>query len=152
MKSAVVERRAKKRKFLALLEDGSSVRDARKEIKVAVSTVYAWYKNDPEFAEMWDQYMVLGDMNNQVAANRRGAKQSDKLLIFMLKKRMPDQYGDKEDRGGDTTLFNMQQINIASLSDVQLTELISRLDDRMAQEQSHIRTIDATPSDNQEVR
>ena len=150
--TALVQRRAKKRAFLELLEDGISVIDARRAIKVARSTVYEWYKHDPEFMEMWEQALTLGDMNMQLTAYRRGCEQSDKLLIFMMKKRMPDQYGDKADRGGDTTLFNMQQINIASLSDVPLTELIARLDEGIAQDQGDLRTIEASPAGDKKVQ
>lgn len=103
----------KKAVFLEHVIEGFSISDACKAIKVARRTPYDWRELDADFAEAWDEAVDIGNGALEDEAMRRGVKgvdepvyykgqpvghikrYSDTLLIFLMKGRMPEKYGDK---------------------------------------------------------
>lgn len=58
-------------------------------------TYYRWRDEDPEFAAAVDEAIEEGTDVLEDIALRRAKKQSDTLVIFLLKARRRDKYGDK---------------------------------------------------------
>jgi len=121
---------------------------------ISRATAYRWREKDSKFNEDWGEAENLGVTSMEEEAVRRGMNGSDTLLIFMLKAKRPEIYRDNYMPKGKEGDLNIHNINIASLSDVQLGQLVSRLDSEiaklinLAQGHNSPRTIDATPSGN----
>jgi hypothetical protein len=105
------------RRMLEALASGLSPARAAKAAGVGRSTAYLWRRQDPEFARKWDEAVVEGiDLLEEEARRRavdgfnerpvyhRGVivgeirEYSDKLLMFLLKRRMPEVYGKDANR------------------------------------------------------
>jgi hypothetical protein len=103
--------------MLEALSSGLSPARAAKAAGVGRSTAYLWRRQDPEFAQKWDDAVAEGigvleeearrravDGYNARPIYHRGAvvcevkDYSDKLLIFLLKTRMPEVYGRDANR------------------------------------------------------
>lgn len=104
--------------FLAALRDGRSVTAACIDVGISRSTAYQWREDDKEFAKAWDEAVEEGTDLLEDEAQRRardgtqkpvyqGGKKvgivneySDTLLIFLLKARRRNKYGDKIEATG----------------------------------------------------
>lgn len=104
----------KGKKFLKLISDGYTVKDACKEIRVARCTVYVWRNDCPEFKQGWEEAIDMGTDAIEDEALRRAVhgvekpigfykgepgayirEYSDNLLMFLLKGRRPEKYRDR---------------------------------------------------------
>lgn len=80
--------------FFDVLSHGWSVRKAAADSGYNRTTAYEWRKDDEEFAARWQQAVDAGTEAMEDIARERGERQSDTLLIFMLKGRKPEKYRD----------------------------------------------------------
>jgi transposase-like protein len=112
----------KQEKFLEVLATGASVARAAAEIGAARSTVFGWKKDNPEFAERWDNAVETGTDLMEDEALRRALKGterpvyqqgvlvgyitefSDTLMIFQLKARRREKYSERSESKVDMTL------------------------------------------------
>jgi hypothetical protein len=103
----------KDRKFLEFLSQGASVSAAARASGYTRSRLYEWRRADPAFASAWSDSLGRGtDLLEDEALHRAKdgvdeprfyqgqlcghvRKYSDTLLIFLLKARRPEKYGDK---------------------------------------------------------
>ena len=103
-------------RFLTALADTGNVRYAAQQIKRSPTTVYAWRKRDPAFADAWDATLQAAmetvlepeAIRRAVEGTERGIwyqgervgvekEYSDTLLIFLLKGWNPARYKDRRE-------------------------------------------------------
>ena len=103
------------RRMLKALALGMSPVRAAKVAGVGRSTGYLWRQEDPEFAQKWDEAVAEGIDRLEDEAHRRAVegvkhpvyrggvlvgemtKYSDKLLMFLMKRRRPEVYARSHD-------------------------------------------------------
>lgn len=96
MSAALKHDAAAKERFLELLEETCSVKDAAAAAGVHLSMVYHRKKQDIEFSRKWDAAVERGlDDLLGVAHKRAVAKKSDRLLEMLLKFRYGDRMADR---------------------------------------------------------
>ena len=113
MRGKTIRTARQREEFLAALGNGRSVSTAARAAHMGRSAVYAWRRDDPEFAADWDDAIEMGTDALEDEAIRRAkdrAKKSvyhqgqqcgmvreysDVLLIFMLKAPRPEKYRDR---------------------------------------------------------
>lgn len=82
--------------FFAALEESGSVTTACKVAHISRVTVYANKRDDPTFAERWEQAVEAGADTLEDEARRRAmeglSKGSDTLLMFLLKGLRPQRW------------------------------------------------------------
>ena len=78
------------RRMLEALARGMSPARAGRTAGVGRSTVYLWRREDPEFAQKWDDAVADGIDLLEDEARRRALEGSDKLLMFLLERRRPE--------------------------------------------------------------
>lgn len=83
-------------RLFAKLRLGYSVRSACQSEKIARSTYYDWREQDDAFARAADEALDEGTDFLEDKARERAVKESDTLLIFLLKARRPDKYREKQ--------------------------------------------------------
>jgi hypothetical protein len=130
-KEAQAARRdGQKEKFLEALSEGSSVEGACRGTGIGRQTAYDWRSNDKEFAIDWECALKAGTGFLEDEAVKRAMDHSDTLLIFLLKARKPEMYCDKYRamKHSQERELPSHKIDIASLSDKQLRDLMCRLD------------------------
>lgn len=106
---------SKKERFLLALAISANVTQSCRVSGLDRQTAYDWRRNDPKFAENWDQALELGTDALEDEAIRRGTEgvkrpvyqggklvgyvqeHSDVMLIFMLKARRPMVFRDRAD-------------------------------------------------------
>jgi hypothetical protein len=97
-------------KLLAKLAQGYSVTTACQAEGIGRTAYYAWINDDPDFKAQADAAIEAGTDKLEDVARQRAMKQSDTLLIFLLKGRRPEKFKDRvENRhtdgdGGPLTL------------------------------------------------
>jgi hypothetical protein len=108
-RTATPEKAEARSRFLAMLTEGETVRDAVVECGYDRATFYRWRDADSEFAAAWERAYTDGTDALEAEAQRRGMagvekpitvagqrelvrEYSDTLLIFLLKARRPDKY------------------------------------------------------------
>lgn len=109
----VVNTSENREKFLDLLAEGMTVKDAAKHIGVNPKTAYRWREADKDFAEKWASAYEIGTDSLEAEAQRRAVEgverpvwyqgvqvgtvreYSDTLLMFLLKARNPARYCDR---------------------------------------------------------
>jgi hypothetical protein len=62
---------------------------ACKTTRISRKTVYKWKQRDERFAQDWDEAIDDGTDGLEDIALERAKKSSDRLLIFLLKARLP---------------------------------------------------------------
>lgn len=112
----------KKEKFLKSLSTGvPNVSKACKAAAIGRTLAYQWKREDPEFAQEWeDAYQNAVDGLEQSAWQRaqRRKDPSDTLLIFLLKGHRPERYKDR------AQVEHMGKIDISDAKN-QLGELLN---------------------------
>ena len=90
----------KKGKFLKSLSTGiPNVARACRAAAIGRTLAYQWRKDDPDFAEQWENaYQNAIDNLEETAWKRAGREKnpSDTLLIFVLKSNRREIYGDRQ--------------------------------------------------------
>jgi hypothetical protein len=143
------EREAKKREnFLFVLASTANVFRACQIAKLARATAYRWKAADREFASAWEMSEAMGVDVLEAEAIRRAIEgvrrkkfykgvpiidpesgeqyfeheYSDNLLIFMLKARRPDRYGDRSEPQmlGQMQVASMQVITTTATAEEDL--------------------------------
>lgn len=84
-------------RLLAKLAQGFSVTAACKAERIARSTYYEWRDDDPDFAAAADGAIEQGTDVLEDVARTRAVRQSDTLMIFLLKGRRPEKFKDRID-------------------------------------------------------
>jgi hypothetical protein len=67
----------------------------RRAQRTQLVSVARWRQEDPEFAAKWDDAVADGIDLLETEVFRRAMEYSDKLAMFLLKKRRPEVYGDR---------------------------------------------------------
>jgi hypothetical protein len=83
-----------KTEFLASVAEGNTVSYAASQIRSARSALYALRDRDEDFARAWQAAEEDGVQALEQEAKRRAIEKSDTLLIFLLKAKRPETYGD----------------------------------------------------------
>lgn len=79
-------------RLLAKLAQGYSVSAACKAEGIGRTAYYDWVKADPVFAQATTEAIERGTDVLEDVARTRAVKQSDTLLIFLLKARRPEKF------------------------------------------------------------
>jgi hypothetical protein len=114
----------KRAAFLTKLADGDSVTAACKAAGMSRVTAYEWRNTDEQFKKDWDDALEAGTDTLEDVAKKRAKRQSDTLLIFLLKARRPDKYKDRvsnEHHGPNGGPIQTQDVSA-------LDDLTSRMD------------------------
>lgn len=82
-------------KFLLGIMRRGIVSDGLESADLTRSLAYVWRKEDPDFAADWDAALEIGLSSLEDEGMRRAHTTSDTLLMFMLKTRKRDVYGDR---------------------------------------------------------
>ena len=83
--------------FLSALSKTANVSLACEESGISRQTAYRWKDENKEFSKNWDQALDDGiDMLEGIALNR-ARKNSDTLMIFLLKAHRPQKYRERFD-------------------------------------------------------
>src|SRR5450631_2567174 len=80
--------------FLKALLNDTTVAGAARCVHVHRDTVYAWRKEDPEFAAAFECAQQESIELLESAVFERARKKSDTLAMFLLKKHKPEVYGN----------------------------------------------------------
>jgi len=78
--------------FLTVLAKGANVSQAAKKAGISRQAAYRAYDTDLEFQAQWDSALEEACDVLEKEAWRRALKQSDTLLIFLLKAHRPQKY------------------------------------------------------------
>ena len=120
----------KREKFLAELREMPNVSRAARRTAISVRTAYDHRATFPDFAADWEDAISEGIEHLEEEAMRRGLKDSDTLLIFLLKAHRPDKY--RETFRQELTGKDGAPIEVSDARD-KLADLITR---RIAAEQA----------------
>lgn len=82
-------------RFLEILSQSCNVTLACKAANVRPKTAYEHKKEMPEFAEQWEEAKEGAIDILEAEAWQRARKQSDVLMIFLLKAHKPDKYREQ---------------------------------------------------------
>ena len=74
-----------RRKFLGALGENPNVTAACRRAAISRESAYAWRKTDDEFASAWTNAIEMAIDSLEGEAIRRAKKDSDLLMIFLLK-------------------------------------------------------------------
>lgn len=97
MRGRTVRTPEKGDKLLDKLRLGYSVRAACRAENIGYRTYYDWRRDDPTFAVAADSAIDEGTDYLEDKARDRAVKDSDTLMIFLLKARRPDKYRERTD-------------------------------------------------------
>ena len=93
---SVAERTYKARKkFLDALAKGYSVSRAAAEADRTVKMLKSWRDDDPNFKADWEEAVEAGTDRLEDRARDRAYRDSDGLLMFLLKGRRPEKYRER---------------------------------------------------------
>lgn len=84
-----------RKKFLDALEKGYSVSRACREADIDVRTAKKWRSDDQDFADDWDEALESGTDALEDKARDRAMKDSDSLMVTLLKARRPEKYRER---------------------------------------------------------
>ena len=79
-------------RFLAMLRNTANVRAACEAAKITRETAYDNRKSNPSFAARWDTAIEEACDSLEATAWLRAKRNSDTLMIFLLKAHRPDKY------------------------------------------------------------
>jgi hypothetical protein len=86
--------------FLAVLRRSGNVREACKRAKIGRRTAYDRRESDAKFRAAWDDAIEDACDDLELEARRRAKRQSDTLLIFLLKAHRPEKFRERFDLSG----------------------------------------------------
>ena len=86
----------KEKALLDALRDGDSISAAVRAAGIARSTYYEWRNTHPDFAAAADDAIEEGTDALEDEGKRRAMNGSDTMLIFLLKGRRREKYGDRQ--------------------------------------------------------
>jgi AcrR family transcriptional regulator len=84
-------------KLLAALAKTGNISDACKRAGIVRTTFYRWRNEDEAYAAQLQEALETAIDDLELVARRRAKKQSDVLLIFLLKAHRPDKYRERKD-------------------------------------------------------
>ncbi|MGI8838659.1 MAG: hypothetical protein ACR2H4_18750 [Pyrinomonadaceae bacterium] len=106
--------------FFTALENTGSVTAACEAAKISRVTVYAHKRDDPAFAERWEQALDAGADTLEDEARRRAingtSKGSDTLLIFLLKGLRPQRWRESRATLAPAELNKMIETELARIA------------------------------------
>ena len=85
----------KREKFLIALGKMPNISSACRQVGIARHTAYNHRKTDAEFKAAWDDAIEIGVDALEEVAMKRAKKESDTLLIFLLKAHRPEKYRER---------------------------------------------------------
>ncbi len=104
----------KRAQFLEALAFGASVTRACEEAHLVRSTVYRWREKEERFRENWQEAFEKGTDRLEDRAYELAETISERMLVFLLKARRPEVYGDRHVMETSNILYH--------ISDQPLTE------------------------------
>lgn len=84
-----------RKKFLDALAKGYSQSRAADEANVSVGALKKWRKDDEDFAQDWEEAIEAGTDKLEDRARDRAMRDSDGLMIALLKARRPDKFRER---------------------------------------------------------
>lgn len=90
-------REEREEEFLRLISEGVAVRRAATAVALNFSNLYRKRKADAGFAKRWEDATRITVESLEVEAFRRARNCSDKLLMFLLERRAPEKYSNKQE-------------------------------------------------------
>jgi hypothetical protein len=109
--------RLKKSRFLEELQQQGSVTHACRVAEVGRRTVYDWRRLDGEFGRRWDDVVESTIDELEQSAFQRAREGDTTLLIFLLKTRRPQIYGQGS-RGGAPSGGRPEGVKPPTLADI----------------------------------
>lgn len=91
------------------------------EAGVSTAGAYKLRKNNPKFAQDWEDAQEIGLNSLEDVANERARGDSDVLLMFLLKAHRPEKYRDNF-KGGGANLTTEQVVGLLTAFNQQLEE------------------------------
>jgi len=82
-------------RFLRALARSPNVSAAARAAGVGRTRAYEHRAENPAFAAAWDETLEVAVDALEAAAFKRAGKESDQLLIFLLKAHRPERYADR---------------------------------------------------------
>lgn len=105
-------------KFIEILSSTCNVTLAAKGAGIDRTSAYDHYKRLPDFAAAWDDAKEAAVEILEAEAWSRARKQSDTLIIFLLKAHKPEKYREKfEVNQTGTTVLRVEYGNDGSAQD-----------------------------------
>lgn len=109
--------------FLDALEKGYSLSRAAKAAGHSASAFKAWKAEDADFAKDWDEAIEAGTDTLEDKARDRAMRESDSLMVVLLKARRPEKYRER------SSVEHSGQVDLSSARD-RLKARLSALSDR----------------------
>lgn len=85
----------RKLEFLSRLKEGGTIKQICEDMGISYSTPYQWKGDDPGFARAMAAADEVGTDHLEDEARRRALAGSDNLLMFLLRAKRPEVYGQK---------------------------------------------------------
>jgi hypothetical protein len=105
-------------RFINILSQSCNVTLACKGAAIDRTTAYAHRKEMPDFANAWEEAIEQAVDILEAEAWQRARKQSDVLMIFLLKAHKPEKYREK------VNLHHSGKIDVTRLSDEELQRIV----------------------------
>jgi hypothetical protein len=105
--------------FFKALRNSGNVRIATSMAGISRQVAYHARRNDPHFAAAWEMAMEEATDTLEAMARHRAMRQSDTLMIFLLKANRPEKYTDT------ARLELTSKVDVTKLNDEQLVKLIN---------------------------
>lgn len=86
----------RKAAFLRKFRDTGTIASASRAVRIDRGTVLRWRKQDPEFEQAFEEANEDVTESLEQCAIQRAKSKSDLMLIFLLKNRAPERYGDQK--------------------------------------------------------
>lgn len=94
--------------FLDSLSVGDSVSSAARAAGGTVRNFNKWKREDPAFAEDWDEAIEEGTDFIEDIATERAMRKSDPLMIMLLKARRPEKFDRNSGKAGVEVNINVE--------------------------------------------
>lgn len=109
IKSEEKIRAEKQAHFLLLLSQTCNVTLSAHGTGISRITAYEWRNTNPEFAKAWEDALQQAVELLEAEAWNRARKQSDTLMIFLLKAHKPDMYRETLHYKGEVKVSLLEQ-------------------------------------------
>ena len=123
--------------FLTVLAKSANVSFAAKKVGISRQAAYHAYDGDHEFKAQWDMAIEEACDVLEEEARRRALKQSDTLLIFLLKAHRPHKYREVIQSESKNMNLNMNSDAERELKQFTIADLIA-LRKGMANDENYV--------------
>lgn len=131
-KSTLRAREETQAKFLETLAISCNVTLSAKSANIERTTAYKWRDEYPDFAAAWDSAIQEAIERLEYEAWQRARKQSDTLMIFLLKAHKPEKY--RENINVKVETWETQAIEDIKAGRIEYEALVEAFDESLATE------------------